>query len=99
MSVHLQSFLLKTPAAMLRAFVSGYAVDLPEALDWEGPRRSLVDKLTELIGKADGPVQDRIYSRVDQIAQFMTEYGRPVLRSVLHPDAAILSEFDTQEDV
>lgn len=75
------SFIRNTPMASLRAYFNTSGIELPMALDWEGPEPDVVRPLLQAVDEMDDAARGRVVNDADRVGSMSDDAGQVALYS------------------
>lgn len=91
------SFIRNTPVASLRAYFNTSGIELPMALDWEGPEPDVVRPLLQAVDEMDDAARGRVVNDADRVGSMSDDAGQVALYSVV-ADRSILDGLANPHD-
>ena len=91
------SFIRNTPVASLRAYFNSSGIELPMALDWEGPEPDVVRPLLQAVDEMDDAARGRVLNDADRVGSMSDDAGQVALYSVV-ADRAVLDGLANPHD-
>ena len=91
------SFIRNTPVASLRAYFNSSGIELPMALDWEGPEPDVVRPLLQAVDEMDDAARGRVVNDADRVGSMSDDAGQVALYSVV-ADRSVLDGLANPHD-
>ena len=91
------SFIRNTPVASLRAYFNTSGIELPMALDWEGPEPDVVRPLLQAVDEMDDAARGRVVNDADRVGSMSDDAGQVALYSVV-ADRSVLDGLANPHD-
>jgi hypothetical protein len=91
------SFIRNTPVASLRAYFNTSGIELPMALDWEGPEPDVVRPLLQAVDEMDDAARGRVLNDADRVGSMSDDAGQVALYSVV-ADRSVLDGLANPHD-
>lgn len=97
MAFSLPSFLRLTDPELLKSYLAAKGFEAPSDLLWEGNRKELVTKLTDLIEALDVRDRNQVYRHFEQVEQLVGEVGQRALRAAFQRKQGVSYQFTQLE--